>query len=617
MAPALVIALILVSCSGSSSDANRPTSTTAAPVAIPTASLAAPEDCLTNPFCAPGLRARYGIDVRKDLDPQKPREVVQSIIDRSALVGVAFTADPKLAAARSAGDVVVLDDDKAMVGVERVVPVASSAALAKLPDTFAANVNRVSAALTTDDLLGLIATADGNGADPKALEDWVDAHGPFAGGSGKVLVGAQDFRENQVLAQLYVAALDKAGYDAAVEEVHGYRAFLWDAVVFGDVSLGIDYSSSAAEYLSGYQGVASADVDATLKALTEAAGLRDVQVLDPSPAESRNEFIMRSDVAAQLQVTKVSDLAKVFPAIAPGADDQPVELTLGSSPGDPGIGDVGPRVVKLQERLIDLGYNPGPANGEFGDATRKAVASFQACQGLATDGVVGPATQKALDNPDACTDKANSGPDAGLDGSDGGGSGGPLVPNVDGQVVYLTFDDGPHPTYTPQVLDLLAKYKAKATFFSVGQQVAANPALVKRMVSEGHKVENHTWNHADLSKAGKDQFTSEVESTSKAIADAGAPKVGCLRPPYGAKNQNVQTWSDQAGLKLVLWNVDPQDWDRPGVDAIVSNVLGATKPGSIVLMHDGGGNRTQTVAALDQILASLSKAGYRFATLPC
>lgn len=607
--------LVLASCSGSGSDssAEPSTSTAAGGSEVPAVSLAAPEDCLTNPFCAPGLRDRYGIDVREALDPQKPREVVAHVVDRAALVGVAFSADPALAAAVDDGEVVVLDDDRAMVGAERVVPVASTRTLDELPDSFTATVDRVSAALTTEDLQSLIAGADEAGADPAALESWVSEHGPFSEGSGKVVVGAQDFRENLILAQVYVAALEAAGFQATVEQVQGYRGYLWDAVVFGDVALGIDYTASAAEFLSGYQGVATADVDETLKVLREAADLRDVTVLDPSPAESHNELVMRADVAEQLGVVKISDLAKVFPTVATDQSDDEVVLTLGSSPDDPGVGDVGPRIVELQERLIELSYNTGPANGTFGPETRQAVADFQACQGLGTDGVVGPATQAALDDPKPCVETENP-TDA---GGGGGGGSGPLVPEVDGQVVYLTFDDGPHPTYTPQVLDLLARFEAKATFFNVGQQVAANPALVKRMVSEGHKVENHTWSHVDLRKVGEEQFASEVDATSKAIVDAGAPKVGCLRPPYGAKNQDVETRADAEGLKLVLWNVDPQDWSRPGVDAIVSNVLGATKPGSIVLMHDGGGNRTQTVAALEQILTSLSSSGYTFAVLPC
>lgn len=607
--------LVLASCSGSGSDsaAGPSTSTAAAGVEVPEVSLAAPEDCLTNPFCAPGLRDHYGVDVREALGPRKPREVVARIVDRSALVGVAFSADPTLAAAVDDGDVVVLEDDQAMVGAERVVPVASTRTLDELPDSFSATVDRVSAALTTKDLQSLIAGADGDGADPAALDTWVSEHGPFSEGSGKVVVGAQDFRENLILAQVYVAALDAAGFQAEVEQVQGYRGYLWDAVVFGDVALGIEYTSSAAEFLSGYQGVSSADVDQTVEVLREAAYLRDVTVLDPSPAESHNEFVMRADVAERLGITKISDLAKVFPKVAADRTDDEVVLTLGSGPDDPGVGDVGPRIVQLQERLIELSYDPGPANGTFGPETREAVADFQACQGLGTDGVVGPATQAALDDPKPCVETGTS-TDA---GGGGGGGTGPLVPEVDGQVVYLTFDDGPHPTYTPQVLDLLARFEAKATFFNVGQQVSANPALVKRMVAEGHVVENHTWSHVDLRKVGKDQFASEVDATSKAIVDAGAPEVGCLRPPYGAKNQNVQTWADAEGLKLVLWDVDPQDWSRPGVDAIVSNVLGATKPGSIVLMHDGGGNRTQTVAALEQILTSLSSSGYSFSALPC
>jgi peptidoglycan/xylan/chitin deacetylase (PgdA/CDA1 family) len=123
-------------------------------------------------------------------------------------------------------------------------------------------------------------------------------------------------------------------------------------------------------------------------------------------------------------------------------------------------------------------------------------------------------------------------------------------------------------------------------------------------------VQNHTWAHPDLSKVGRDQFFSEINATNDAIVAAGARRPGCLRPPYGARNSSVDGWAAEAGLRITLWQVDPQDWRRPGVDVIVDNIVRFARPGSVILLHDGGGNREQSVAALDRAL-------YRFEALAC
>lgn len=610
--------VLAASCTGSSSDDAAPPESTApstTAVEVPEASLAAAPDCATNPFCAPGLRNTYGIDVRDGYESMAPRDVVGAVLDRSALAGVTFSADPALDAAGA--DLVVLEDDRSMVGSERIVPIASTKGLAAADPGLKDTLGQISAALTTEDLRTVVAGAAATEAGDADVEDWVDEHGPFDAGSGAVVIGAQSFRENQVLAQLYAAALGAAGYDASVEDVEGYRAYLWDAVVYGDVTIGLEYASSAAEYLTGYGHVSSKDVDATIDALSGAAELRDVTVLDPSEAESRNELVMRADVAEELGVTTISDLADQFPQVDEASEDDAPILTVGSGPDDPGIGDTGPRIVALQERLIALGYNPGPADGTFTDQTRSAVADFQTCQGLAPDGKVGPATEAALEDPKDCVDIEPANEGLGEPGGASAGTGAPLDPAADGSVVYMTFDDGPHPTYTPQILDLLAEYDAKATFFVIGEQVAGNESLIKREVAEGHKVQNHSWDHPQLTHLDQSHFNGEINSTNDAIVAAGAPEPTCLRPPYGAKNKNVQAWADQLGMTLVLWDVDPQDWDRPGVDAIVGNIVGNVQPGRIVLDHDGGGNREQTVAALEQVLSRLTQAGYRFEALPC
>ncbi|HZX05476.1 polysaccharide deacetylase family protein [Kribbella sp.] len=183
--------------------------------------------------------------------------------------------------------------------------------------------------------------------------------------------------------------------------------------------------------------------------------------------------------------------------------------------------------------------------------------------------------------------------------------------------VVLTFDDGPDAEYTPKVLDVLAKYDAKATFFEVGQNVRKHPELTKRIHDAGHSVQNHTWDHSDLRKLTAAKFQQEVSSTDQAIRAQTGSTPTCLRPPYGGVSATVRQRARQLGKGLVVWTVDSRDWTKPGTAAIVQRVLKNVHSGSVILMHDGGGNRAQTVAALPAILTALKAQGYGFRTLSC
>jgi peptidoglycan-N-acetylglucosamine deacetylase len=183
--------------------------------------------------------------------------------------------------------------------------------------------------------------------------------------------------------------------------------------------------------------------------------------------------------------------------------------------------------------------------------------------------------------------------------------------------VVLTFDDGPDLEYTPKVLDVLAQYDAKATFFEVGQNVSKHPELTKRVHAAGHSVQNHTWDHSDLRRLTPAKFQQEVASTDQAIRTAIGSTPACLRPPYGGVSATVRQRAKAMGKDLVVWTVDSRDWTKPGTTAIVQRVLKNVHSGSVILMHDGGGNRTQTVAALPLILKALKAQGYGFRTLTC
>ncbi|HET6740639.1 MAG TPA: polysaccharide deacetylase family protein [Kribbella sp.] len=183
--------------------------------------------------------------------------------------------------------------------------------------------------------------------------------------------------------------------------------------------------------------------------------------------------------------------------------------------------------------------------------------------------------------------------------------------------VVLTFDDGPDLEYTPKVLDVLARFDAKATFFEVGENVRKHPELSKRIHAAGHSVQNHTWDHSDLRKLTPAKFQQEVASTDQAIRTATGSTPACLRPPYGGVSATVRQRAKAMGKDLVVWTVDSRDWTKPGTAAIVQHVLKNVHSGSVILMHDGGGNRTETVAALPAILKALKAQGYGFRTLTC
>jgi peptidoglycan-N-acetylglucosamine deacetylase len=185
------------------------------------------------------------------------------------------------------------------------------------------------------------------------------------------------------------------------------------------------------------------------------------------------------------------------------------------------------------------------------------------------------------------------------------------------QWVYLTFDDGPHPTYTPRVLDVLSRYQARGTFFQIGQNVANDPALTRRVHLAGHGVQNHTWSHPDLRTVSAATFNSEVRRTDTAIRAQTGYTPRCLRPPYGAVNTTVRNRAAALGKTVTLWTVDPQDWARPGSSVIASRVLNNVRPNSVILLHDGGGDQSQTVAALSTILSTLKARGYGFRVLSC
>jgi peptidoglycan/xylan/chitin deacetylase (PgdA/CDA1 family) len=203
----------------------------------------------------------------------------------------------------------------------------------------------------------------------------------------------------------------------------------------------------------------------------------------------------------------------------------------------------------------------------------------------------------------------------------------PLLPDKGGpagarrttgsRAVALTFDDGPDPTFTPQVLTLLRRYHVKATFCLVGQNAQAFPQLVRAIVADGHTLCNHSWQHdTGLGRRSKAAIRSDLERTNAAILRAApGARVSYFRQPGGMWTSAVVAVAKQLGMSSLHWEVDPQDWRKPGAGSIVATVNAGTVRGAIVLLHDAGGDRRGTVTALRTILPNLTRR-FQLVALP-
>ncbi|MEY9991740.1 cellulose synthase/poly-beta-1,6-N-acetylglucosamine synthase-like glycosyltransferase/peptidoglycan/xylan/chitin deacetylase (PgdA/CDA1 family) [Streptomyces sp. V4I8] len=194
--------------------------------------------------------------------------------------------------------------------------------------------------------------------------------------------------------------------------------------------------------------------------------------------------------------------------------------------------------------------------------------------------------------------------------------------NLQDHRLVLTFDDGPDPTWTPKVLDVLKKHDAHAVFFVTGTMTSRYPDLVRRMVEEGHEVGLHTFNHPDLSYQSQKRIDWELSQNQLAISGAAGIRTSLFRPPYSsfADAMDNQSWPvteyiGKRGYITVVNNTDSEDWRKPGVDEIIRRATPKGGKGAIVLMHDSGGDRHQTVEALDRFLPDLQAKGYEFDNL--
>lgn len=180
-----------------------------------------------------------------------------------------------------------------------------------------------------------------------------------------------------------------------------------------------------------------------------------------------------------------------------------------------------------------------------------------------------------------------------------------------GRVLYLSFDDGPGAS-TPEVLDLLRQYDAKATFFVIGSAAAAQPTVVEAIRADGHALGNHTWNHPDLVGLSESAVAGELRDTDT-VAGTGP----CMRPPYGSIDRRAGGVSESLGLQPIMWTAQAFDWKSTATpEQITQDLKDRTQPGAVVLLHDGGGPRANTVAALAQLLPFWTSQGYELKAVP-
>lgn len=177
--------------------------------------------------------------------------------------------------------------------------------------------------------------------------------------------------------------------------------------------------------------------------------------------------------------------------------------------------------------------------------------------------------------------------------------------------VALTFDDGPHKELTPKLLDILSAESVPATFFVLGQSAEAHGEILKQMQTGGHEIANHSWGHPAFTKISQDRVRQELSKTSRVIEALTGSAPMLMRPPYGALNHKVRDTIRAEGLEIVLWDVDPQDWKKPGPEEITRRVLESAKDGNIILLHD---IHPGTVAAVPSIIRGLRNKGFEFVT---
>jgi peptidoglycan-N-acetylglucosamine deacetylase len=182
--------------------------------------------------------------------------------------------------------------------------------------------------------------------------------------------------------------------------------------------------------------------------------------------------------------------------------------------------------------------------------------------------------------------------------------------------VAITFDDGPNPVYTPQILDIFSKAKGKATFFMIGEQMTNHPEVVKHVADQGHEIGNHTFTHPKLSQLSVEDCREEIDQTEKLIEEMTGQRPVVFRPPYLDYNQDTVSIVQQKGYSMIgALNLEAQDWEQPGVEHILEKSRDVVKNGGILIFHDGFGDRSQTIEAVRMLVSELTSQDYQLVTV--
>jgi peptidoglycan/xylan/chitin deacetylase (PgdA/CDA1 family)/uncharacterized protein YraI len=379
-----------------------------------------------------------------------------------------------------------------------------------------------------------------------------------------------------------------------------------DPFANGDHGVHLELTLSPDGSAHSAQSSASADDAFSADGLWRARGAEASLILrnrDGAPLDRPDRYRIRFEDGFPAELTyRQGDLSEPF---------GPLMFTLGS-------GDEHPLVAQLNAMLAHADHvdfrDPGPDVRRFGEYTRRAVMQFQSTHALPATGMVDLGTWRAL------VTAAGQGEQAPAGEATYAAASAPQASAVT-EPIYFTFDDGPDPTWTSRVTDVLARYGARATFFMVGQEVEAYPDVVRRVVQAGDYAADHTWEHESLQGVSQEEFVESVGRTRDVLISTASDlftldgTVAYVRPPYGETDESTRTYAADMGMSVVMWDVDPMDWREPGAQEIATYVLDNAYPGAIVLMHDGGGDRSQTVAALETILPTLQARGYTFPTI--
>lgn len=186
---------------------------------------------------------------------------------------------------------------------------------------------------------------------------------------------------------------------------------------------------------------------------------------------------------------------------------------------------------------------------------------------------------------------------------------------TDKKQIALTFDDGPHPGRTPEILDILERYNIKATFFLIGENVEYYPDIVKREIASGHEVGNHTYSHATLNQLTEVEIEEEILKFENALFKLTDYPLYLIRPPCGVLGENLKSTVGKSNYKIILWSIDTRDWAHTSVDDICNNIISNAKSGDIILMHDYITGTSPTPKVLEKIIPILLEDGFEFVTV--